>query len=334
MTASAAVSGICSSNFMHTLFIKMLPLVLLALAGFILNHLKWIDAKFNHQLSLVLINVFYPCLIISSILRNFTWDTLWRNWMVPVCTALILVCGWLIGRLTLPLLKHKAEATRRSYLFTCLMNNYSFLPILMADALWGEGAVALIIFASLGAELCAWTIGIKTLTGGSLNREMLKGLFSLPMLALLASLLLLAIRSLCERHGCLPTTGGWVDELLSTVLDTCKIAGGATIPASALICGSRIAMLHPHRILSPLVTGSVFLRLVAIPAVCIAALLMIPLPPEVKNVLVLIAVMPTAMVSVTFAEVYGGDANYSAAAVLVSHIACLLTIPLWLWLIL
>lgn len=319
---------------MHTLFIKMLPLVLLTLAGFLLNRLKWIDANFNRQLSLVMINVFYPCLILSSILRNFTWETLWRNWMAPVGTALILLCGWLVGRLTLSLLKHRTEATQRSYLFACLMNNYSFLPILMAAALWGEGAVALIIFASLGAELCVWTLGVKTLTGGHLNLKLLRDLFSLPMLALLTSFLLLAVRSLCERHGSLPVTGSWIDELLRTVLETFRMAGGATIPASALVCGSRIAMLHPRKILSQLVGGSVFLRLVLVPAICIAALLIVPLPTEVRNVLALIAVMPAAMVSVTFSEVYGGDADYSAAAVLVSHIVCLITIPVWLWLVL
>ncbi len=317
---------------MHTLFIKMLPLVLMTLAGYLLNRLKWIEVNFNRQLSLVMINIFYPCLIISSIFRSFTWDTLWGNWLVPTGTALILLVGWLVGRLALPLLKHQPEATRRSFLFTCLMNNYSFLPILMAAALWGEGAVAMIIFASLGAELCVWTLGIKTLTGGRLSLKLVKDLFSLPMLALLISFLLLAIRSVCERHGCIPAAGGWLDELLRTVLKTFRMAGSATIPASALVCGSRIAMLHPHKILSPLVTGSCFLRLAAIPALCIAVLLMVPLQVEIRNVLVLIAVMPTAMVSVTFAEVYGGDADYSAAAVLVSHIVCLLTIPLWLWL--
>lgn len=332
MTASAWANGICSSDAMHTLFIKMLPLVLMTLAGYLLNRLKWLDVSFNRQLSLVMINIFYPCLIISSILRNFTWETLWQNWVAPLGTALILLIGWLVGRLAMPLLKERTEDTRRSFLFTCLMNNYSFLPILMAAALWGEGAVALIIFASLGAELCVWTLGVKTLTGGRLNLKLVKDLFSLPMLALLTAFLLLAMRSVCERHGCIPAAGGWLDELGRTVLETFRMAGAATIPASALVCGSRIAMLHPRRILTPLVAGACFLRLAAIPAVCIAVLLMVPLPGEVRNVLALIAVMPTAMVSVTFAEVYGGDADYSAAAVLVSHIVCLLTIPLWLWL--
>lgn len=315
---------------MLTLFIKMLPLVLLTLAGYALNRLKWIDAAFNRQLSLVMLNVFYPCLIISSIVRNFTWETLLKNWMMPAGTVFILVTGWLVGLATLPLLKRHAEGTRRCYHFICLMNNYSFLPILMAASLWGEMAVALIIFSGLGSELCVWTLGIKALTGQKLDRAFLGNLLSVPMVALIFAISVLAVRACCIGHGWVPAAGSESDEFLKTVLETCRMAGGATIPASALICGSRIAMLHPGKLFSPLMAGTCALRLVVIPGLCIAGLSLMPLPVEVRRVLILIAVMPAAMASVTLAEAYGGDADFSAAAILTSHVACLVTIPLWL----
>lgn len=315
---------------MLTLFIKMLPLVLMTLAGYALSRLKWIDAGFNRQLSLVMLNVFYPSLIVSSILRNFTWETLLQNWIMPVGTVLILATGWLVGLVTLPLLKRQTEATRRCYHFICLMNNYSFLPILMAAALWGEMSVALIIFSGLGSELCVWTLGIKALTGQKLDRAFLKNLVSVPMLALMGSFAVLAVRAACVRHGVVPADGSGADEFLKTLVETCRMAGGATIPASALICGSRIAMLHPSRLVTPLMAGTCALRLVVIPAICIGVLSLLPLPLDVRRVLALIAVMPAAMASVTLAEAYGGDADFSASAILVTHVVCLVTIPLWL----
>ena len=315
---------------MIILFIKMLPLILMTLAGYALSRLKWIDAPFNRQLSLVMLNVFYPCLIISSIVRNFTLETLLQNWMMPAGTVFILVTGWLVGLVTLPLLTWHTEATRRCYHFICLMNNYSFLPILMGAALWGEKAVALVIFSGLGSELCVWTLGVKALTGQKLDRAFLKNLVSVPMVALMFSFAVLAVRSACERHGFAPVAASVPDEFLKTLLETCRMAGGATIPASALICGSRIAMLHPSKLWSPLMAGTCVLRLVVIPALCIAGLSLVPLPLDVRRVLVLISVMPAAMASVTLAEAYGGDADFSAAAILATHIVCLVTIPLWL----
>ena len=76
--------------------------------------------------------------------------------------------------------------------------------------------------------------------------------------------------------------------------------------------------------------GTCALRLVAIPALCILGLSLVPLPVEVRRVLILISVQPAAMAGVTLAEAYGSDADFSAAAILVSHILCLATIPLWL----
>jgi len=315
---------------MLLLFIKMLPLILLTLAGYGLCRLKWVDATFNRQLSLVMLNVFYPCLIVSSIVRNFTWMSLLQNWAMPVGAVFILVTGWLVGYLTLPLLKRHTEATRRCYHFICLMNNYSFLPILMGAALWGEKAVALVIFSGLGSELCVWTLGVKALTGQRLDRGFLRHLASVPMLALLFSCALLAGRAWAEKAGWAPAADTVQHAFLATLLETCRMAGGATIPASALICGARIAMLHPGRLFSPLMAGACALRLVVIPALCIGGLSLMPLPVDVRRVLVLIAVMPAAMASVTLAEAFDSDAEFSAAAILATHVLCLITIPLWL----
>ena len=295
-----------------------------------LCRMKWLDATFNRQLSLLMLNVFYPCLIISSILRNFSLESLLQNWMMPVGTIFILGTGWVIGVITLPLIKSHPLSTQRCYHFICMMNNYSFLPILLAASLWNEKAVALIAFSALGSELCVWTLGIKSITGQPLERSFLRHLVSMPMLALGTSILLLAIRSICNHHQWIPVPGSVTHELFKTLLETCRMAGGATIPASAIICGARIAMLQPHKFISPIILGISALRLIIIPALTITVLMLIPMDAEIRRVLILIATMPVAMASVTLAEAYKSDADFSAAAILFTHIACLVTVPLWL----
>jgi hypothetical protein len=315
---------------MTILFLKMLPLVLMSLAGYVLCRMKWLDATFNRQLSLLMLNVFYPCLIISSILRNFSFESLLQNWMIPVGTIFILGTGWLTGLLTLPLVKNHPVATQRSYHFICMMNNYSFLPILLAASLWDEKAVALIAFSALGSELCVWTLGIKSITGQPLERSFLRHLVSMPMLALGASFILLSVISLCTHHQWIPAPSSLADELFKTLLETCRMAGGATIPASAVVCGARIAMLQPHKFISPIILGISTLRLIIIPAFTITVFMLVPMDMEIRRVLILIATMPVAMASVTLAEAYKSDADLSAAAILFTHIACLVTVPLWL----
>lgn len=315
---------------MTILFLKMLPLVLMSLAGYVLCRMRWLDATFNRQLSLLMLNVFYPCLIISSILRNFTFDSLLQNWMMPVGTIFILGTGWVIGLITLPLVNKHPVSTQRCYHFICMMNNYSFLPILLAASLWDEKAVALIAVSALGSELCVWTLGIKSITGQPLERRFLRHLVSMPMLALGTSFILLALRSTCIQHHWIPASGSATQELLKTLLETCRMAGNATIPASAIVCGARIAMLQPHKLISPLILGISALRLIVIPALTITVLMLVPMDVEIRRVLILIATMPVAMASVTLAEAYKSDADFSASAILFTHIACLGTVPLWL----
>ena len=161
---------------MLLILLKMLPLVLMSLVGYLLNRLKIITVDFNRQLSRTLINVFYPCMIVNLMVRNFTPASLLESWTMPAGMVFILVAGWFFGLFTRGMLKKQNSETKRCYHFTCMMNNYSFLPIMMAASMWGDKAVALIIFSALGSELAVWTLGIKTLTGEKLSLKSLRQL--------------------------------------------------------------------------------------------------------------------------------------------------------------
>lgn len=313
---------------MLLILFKMLPLLLMALAGYALNRLKIINQSFNRQLSMTLINAFYPCLIIHLMVSNFTPASLMEYWVMPVALIFILCAGWVLGVLTVGFLKNRAEETKRCFHFTCMMNNYSFLPIMMAASMWGDKAVALIVFSVLGAELAIWTLGIKTLTGEKLSFRSLKNLLSMPMVALVAALLIILIRAFLAKQGI--TLGTGTGEIMAKLLETCKLLGGATIPVAAIICGSRMASLNASHVFTPLIVGTCLMRLVVIPALCVAGIWFLPVEPLVRQVLFLIAIQPAAMSSVALAEAFHSDAEYAAVATFATHILCLLTIPLWL----
>lgn len=313
---------------MLLILFKMLPLLLMAVAGYALNRLKMIDKSFNRQLSQTLINVFYPSLIIHLMVSNFTPASLREYWVMPVALIFILCAGWTLGLLTRGFLKNRAEETKRCYHFTCMMNNYSFLPIMMAASMWGDKAVALIVFSVLGSELAIWTLGIKTLTGEKLSIKSLNNLLSMPMVAIVAALLIILIRALLISRGITLNEG--TSEIMAKFMETCKLLGGATIPVAAIICGSRMASLNASHIFTPLILGSCLMRLLVIPALCVGVIWCLPVAPLVRQVLWLIAIQPTAMSSVALAEAFHGDAEYAAVATFATHILCLLTIPLWL----
>lgn len=305
-------------------FYQIISIFLLMSAGWVLRRRKLVDDLFTRRLSTVLFNVFYPCLILSAILSRFTLHTLVANWTLPAGVFLIKLIGWLIGGLSLRLWHGSDPATNRTFHFTCAVNNYSFLPIMLVQPLWGDEAVAFVAFGSLGAEIFVWTLGIRTLAGHQPGSR-LKHLLSMPMLALAAAFLLLAGKALIPLT---PPTA--LQDTGAMLWRTLKTAGQATIPVSALICGARIGGLHIGKSLTLPAWFFSFLRLLLIPAAAIALLAFLPVTPEARRVLMVIAVQPAAMASVSLAEVYGGDANFAATAVFLTHILCLATIPLWL----
>lgn len=289
-----------------------------------------IDEEFNRKLSYVLVNVFYPALIFSALIRNLSWPELLANWLLPVGVFLIKLIGWLVGNACMPLLRGRSEATRGCFRFMITVNNYSFLPIMIVASMWGERAVALIAFAALGAECFVWTLGLRTLTGDRLSLDSLRNLLGRPILALLAALLVLGFKEVLTVAGRLPTVGAPLWQVLQAGLDTSHLLGGATVPASALVCGCRMAAIRPHHVWTRLMGGTVLLRLVVVPALAIFILKMLPISGLSMDILLVIAVQPVAMVSVTLAELYDRDPPFAAAVVFVTHLACLATIPIWL----
>ena len=315
---------------MFSIFLRIAAIFLMMTCGVWLRRRQVIDEVFNRQLSRVLVNLFYPALVFSAIIRNLSWSELCANGMLPVAVFLIQAIGWLVGRGCLPLLRGQPEPTRACFRFVVAVNNYSFLPIMIVASLWGERAVALVAFAAMGAEFFVWTLGIRTLTGAKPSVDSLKHLLSPPLLALAAALAVTGLRAALAPHGLLPAANGMLEQAFRVGIDTCHLLGGATVPVSALVCGCRMADIRPHHVWNRLMVGTVLLRLVVVPALAITLLLVLPLDGLSLNALLVVAVRPSAMVSVTLAELHDRDPGFAAAVVFVTHLVCLLTLPAWL----
>ncbi|MFW5802288.1 MAG: AEC family transporter [Verrucomicrobiota bacterium] len=314
---------------MLDVWLKTGSIFLLIFLGALTRRRGLMDARFTRQLAAMLTSVFYPALIFSSIVREFTLPDLLGHWALPSGSALIMVLGALIG-LTVTRLTRWADARQlRTFQFQCTMNNYSFLPMLLALLFWDQRGLALVVYSTLGAEVVIWTLGTYTLSGDSLGLRSLKYLLNMPLLALAAAAGTLALTAAFQSlDPALPTA---IPEAVGgMVLETLRILGAATIPVATLIAGSRMAGLHPSHYVTKPALGLVVMRLAVIPAAAVGILHLLPFPDLTRQVLLIVAIMPCAITSVTLCEVFDGDSDFAAATVLITHIAALVTIPLWL----
>lgn len=316
---------------MFAIFLRTLAIFIMMLAGYIFRRRGMIDDDFNRKLSQLLLHVFYPSLILSSISSNYNLDDLLRNWILPTAIFAYFAWGWIAGYGSSRLLFNKDTRTSRCFHFQCVSNNYSFLPIMLVMSLYGEKAIASVVFASLGAELFIWTMGIQALSGQRFTLQGLKNLVTMPMISLVSAIAIVLIKAFISHKGVnLSESTPKVMETIKMLHEVCRTIGLATVPVSAIICGSRMAAMKVAHLDFKILSILTALRLAVIPAVAILALKFIPIVIEIKQIIWIIMIQPVSMSSVSLAECYDGDAEFASATVLSTHLLGLASIPLWL----
>ncbi len=315
---------------MAAVLFRLLSIFLMIGIGWIARRRTLLNADTTRNLSRLLTSRFYPALIFTSISHNFNTHSLLSNWQLPAGTFLIMLTGFLIGLLVERFLTDPHSKQGHAFLFQCTINNFSFLPMPLALMLWGEAGVAGLIFSAMGPELAMWTLGVYALSGRRLRRENLQRLLNPPLLTLTATLCFVLLRDALPEGSIAVLSHPVLAELQNAVQSTLKMLGAATIPIAMMIAGSRMAGLKAQHLFSKVQMVLALLRLIIIPAAAIGLIFLLPLEADVRRILVLVAIMPVAVSSVVLCELYDGDSDFSASAVLVTHLFCLITVPIWL----
>ncbi len=293
--------------------------------GFVARRRGLLSAQGTNDLARISIALIYPALIFISI-TELSLPELKTHLSLPLLTMVIALTGFGLGLIAVRFLGRVAPETSRAFLFHCLINNYLFLPLPLVLFRYGEKGVALLVFASVGYELLLWSLGVLLFSKEVSHRQRLKSLLSPPFVTLMLSLLFVILRD----------TIAWppMPEPIALAADTLRTGvrtlAQATIAIAMLIGGSRFAVMRFQSILGWriwLVTG---IRLLAVPLIMIPLLQFIPMDTVSRGILIIVAVMPSAMASILFSERYGGDTDFIASGLLLTHLWALITVPLLL----
>ncbi len=310
--------------------LQVLFVLTLMAVGFMARKRGILSAVGTSELVRVLIAIIYPCLIFSSITRMNAQE-LAANWIMPVMALAIAGTGLLLGLVALRWMKGVDQRRASAFLFQNTINNYLFLPLPLVMLLWGAEGVALLVFASMGFELTIWTVGVFLFNRTNKLSEGIRMMFGPPLITLVFSIGWVCVRDLL--HPELPANGFFAD-LMRRLLDLfyfgTETVGKATVAVSMLASGSRIAALNVRAAFDKHVWIVSVLRLVITPVVFILLLKLIPMSEMAYGILAVVAVMPAAVASLVFSERFGGDSDFIATTLLITHIGAIITIPLLL----
>lgn len=312
------------------LFLSMVSVFLMIAIGFLARRRRWIDAETTSNLSRLTMTLFYPALIFSALTQRFDRMGLARSWPLPAGAFMIAAIGFGAGWLLSRKVRFADSRERGVFRFQCTMNNYSFLPLPLLLMLRGEDAVAALLFSALGSEIACWTLGIMSLTGAGFNAASLRRLLNVPMLTVAFSLGIVWFREISWVAHLGVSGAGWVGEVFLSVVRAADLFGRATIPLAMMVAGCRMADLRVAHLATARQMLLLAARLLAIPLLTVGVLFLLPLEHAMREVLIVVAVMPCAVTSVVLSEAYGSDSNFAASSVLTTQLASLLTVPLWL----
>jgi predicted permease len=206
----------------------------------------------------------------------------------------------------------------RTFALAVGLTNYGYLPLPIMDAVFGTESRAWLFMHNAGVEAAIWTTGVLIVTGES-PRAAWRKLLNAPLVALA---LALGVK--------LSGLGMHIPDVIWTFVHALAVCA---VPLGLLMTGASFAphLNDPKQLANPrIILTAWLLRLAVLPWVFLLAARFLPVANELKQVLVVQAAMPTAVISVIVARIYGGRPLVAVQIILGTTAVAVFTIPFWI----
>lgn len=278
---------------------------------------KYLDSRDVSRLGNFTMDVIFPFCCFASVFHGMQGAEPMAVWMPPVLGFGIMALNAIIGLGLQYGLKNRSESRMKAFRQMAAINNYLFLPLIIVESLYGTAGSACLMLFSVGSAVGFWSVGIWVMSQFGLNKETFKNLITSNLIAVLLAVALVCFKVPVHDEVIRLANGiGMIGTPLMLVLTGASL----TLSGAALFREGRDA------------AWGVLCRLVIIPALTVAVLKMLPMPPMVFNVALIIALMPTSCASVIIVGKYGGDVDYSGQQLLLSTFISPATITGFLYL--
>lgn len=302
---------------------QMLILFSLMAAGYLLRKIRWIDEAGASRLSFLVVNVFNPFLVISSVFGktlSSSGTVFWENLILIFLFYLILLVAGFVFVVAV-----RADASEAAvYRMLTLLPNCGFMGIPVVASLLGTEYVIYVAVYMLAYNIILYTYGIQLVRKGkptapgeilqkSSFSESLRSIFlNFGVVSSLAALLLFFLG--------IPVPDG--------IQTFCDYMGSPCIPLSMMLIGSSVAGANlPSLLKGWRVYAFVFVKLLVIPILCTFLIRILPFDATILKLFVILLSMPAGSMVVLVTQEYDGNLPCATGGVILSTLASIITIP-------
>lgn len=302
-----------------TLLNAVAPIMALVLVGFFLRRIGWLSIEADNSLLRLSVNLLAPALIFDSVVGNPALRQPANLLLPPLVGFCTVTVGFLLALYIARRLNFlPEEKQQRTFAFSTGIYNYGYIAIPLVQTLFGRETMGVLFVHNLGVEIAFWSVGIFILTAASPSRA-IKNMVNGPTLAIVFSLALNLIGA-----------SGWIPSFAT---GTIHMLGQSAVPLALILTGATLADLISQTrtgTAMPVSIGSSLLRLLILPVLFLLLAEYLPCSPELKQVIVIQAAMPAAMLPIILSKHYGGDPAIAIQVVIPTTLLGLFTIPLWI----
>ena len=298
-------------------FLSILQIFILGCAGFYVLKRGILGACCLRTVSNLVLEVTMPCFMFTNIVANFPLVRGEGWYLFPVYAVAMILLGAALAAGYVKLDRGIRE--RGEFASLVAFNNGGFMPIVIIGSLLpaeAAGKVYVYIFLfTLIYPAVMFSLSGRIFSGRGGGRPGWKDVLNS---ATLSTLLAVAVS--------MAGLGKYVPEFLFRPL---KLIGDATIPLSMIVVGGILMVNFSPKALerAGFVLKAAALKLLALPAVTYAVLLLVDLPRDVEFLLILESLMPPAVTLPLLAGKHDGDYVLVGQALSGITILSFLTVP-------
>lgn len=296
----------------------MMELSALILLGLVLTKLHLLDEKGSAVLSTLVVHVFNPALIISSVCEGglqTQGDTVIEAIICGVFLYALLILIAIVVYMRSKALEEEVSICKMIVIFS----NTAFVGYPILRALYGDFAVFVFSLMHLPFNILIFTYGRSLLQKGNHQKMTVKDIFSIGTVSSIVALIL--------YFGNI--------SVPVRVADFFGILGDACVPLSMIVIGVSLAHASWKNVLkSKNINMVVFLRLIVLPILIAWITLPLPITTFNRELLVISGALPAGSMIVVLAKEYKANDGLASAGVFLTTLLSVVTIPLMLGILL
>lgn len=302
---------------MMAIFEQVIILLVFCITGYVLCRTKLVNTEHSKALSVLLVYVFLPCVSFTTFSQQFTVAYLAERWPLVLVSAGIIPVVVIVARLINRFLSgDPSDKAANEYCMS--MGNIGYMGYPLAEGIFSAVGLMDCMMFALPMNIYIGTVCFNKLTAGREKKSLLKRIFTPSMIGILI--------------GCAVGISGI--RMPQIVYDIAQKSGACMAPVSMLLAGMIISRFSMKELLARKEVYIVCtVRLILVPMLVFGLVKLFGLD-FVRNSAVLLYAMPCGMNSIVYPELVGNDSRQGAAAVMISTVMSMITIPLVLYFLL